>query len=40
MRTIPSYLVALLAISMIFREIGSAHFFRYVLRRGDALRIA
>ena len=29
MRTIPSYLVALLAISMIFREIGSADFFRY-----------
>ena len=40
MRTIPSYLVALLAISMIVREIGSADFFRYVLRRGDALRIA
>jgi peptidoglycan/LPS O-acetylase OafA/YrhL len=29
MRTIPSYLVALLAISMIFGEIGSADFFRY-----------
>jgi peptidoglycan/LPS O-acetylase OafA/YrhL len=29
MRTIPSYLVALLAISVIFREIGSADFFRY-----------
>jgi peptidoglycan/LPS O-acetylase OafA/YrhL len=30
MRTIPSYLVALLAISVIFREVGSADFFRYV----------
>ena len=29
MRTIPSYLVALLAISVIMREIGSADFFRY-----------
>lgn len=29
MRTIPSYLVALLAISVIFREVGSADFFRY-----------
>jgi peptidoglycan/LPS O-acetylase OafA/YrhL len=29
MRTIPSYLVALLAISVIFRELGSADFFRY-----------
>jgi peptidoglycan/LPS O-acetylase OafA/YrhL len=29
MRTIPSYLAALLAISLIFREIGSADFFRY-----------
>src|SRR5262245_53681527 len=29
MRTIPSYLVALLAISVIFREIPSADFFRY-----------
>lgn len=29
MRTIPSYLVALLAISMIFGEIGSADFLRY-----------
>jgi peptidoglycan/LPS O-acetylase OafA/YrhL len=29
MRTIPSYLVALLAISLLFREIGSADFFRY-----------
>lgn len=29
MRTIPSYLVALLAISVIFREFASADFFRY-----------
>jgi peptidoglycan/LPS O-acetylase OafA/YrhL len=29
MRTIPSYLVALLAISLVFRELGSADFFRY-----------
>ncbi|HEY6992073.1 MAG TPA: acyltransferase [Xanthobacteraceae bacterium] len=29
MRTIPSYLVALLAISVIARELGSADFFRY-----------
>jgi peptidoglycan/LPS O-acetylase OafA/YrhL len=29
MRTIPSYLVALLAISVIFRQVGSADFFRY-----------
>jgi peptidoglycan/LPS O-acetylase OafA/YrhL len=29
MRTIPSYLIALLAISVIFREIASADFFRY-----------
>jgi peptidoglycan/LPS O-acetylase OafA/YrhL len=29
MRTIPSYLVALLAISMILGEVGSADFFRY-----------
>jgi len=29
MRTIPSYLVALLAISVVFRELGSTDFFRY-----------
>jgi peptidoglycan/LPS O-acetylase OafA/YrhL len=29
MRTIPSYLAALLAISVVFRELGSADFFRY-----------
>lgn len=29
MRTVPSYLVALLAMSVIFREVASADFFRY-----------
>jgi peptidoglycan/LPS O-acetylase OafA/YrhL len=30
MRTIPSYLIALLAVSIIFKELGTADFFRYV----------